>query len=348
MVANEQLAQIDDISEEEVELLEAVGVDRITALARSTPKALLAEMIRANLMLRLLPDEPQEEKVIGWVSQAKRLAGHRLEARLETAKPVQSSATGSIARSLPEAIPISPKVLLKRGIEFAQVPEMQVLELEDSFEEEAPISKQLPVAPPQARSPEPVASVLPAKTEQAIPARFDKSKPQVKRAFDENGKLSAEPANIAPLEGKGRQLINAPRPETNEGKKEHSRSYIRGVLHPRPWQVRIGAMIAIVAIVMAPMVFVALGAILLYPQYWQFIMVVPAISLVAGILYAMFATKPRCRICGQPLFVPKRCFRHVKAHRFPLLGYIVPTSLQLLLFKWFRCIFCGTAIRLKE
>jgi hypothetical protein len=30
------------------------------------------------------------------------------------------------------------------------------------------------------------------------------------------------------------------------------------------------------------------------------------------------------------------------------LGYILPTSFQLLIFHWFRCMYCGTSIRLKE
>jgi hypothetical protein len=70
---------------------------------------------------------------------------------------------------------------------------------------------------------------------------------------------------------------------------------------------------------------------------------------VPGAAYLIWAVGDgRCRICNQLLFVPRRVNKNSKAHHAPLLGYIVPTALHLLVFRWFRCTYCGTAVRVKE
>ena len=56
----------------------------------------------------------------------------------------------------------------------------------------------------------------------------------------------------------------------------------------------------------------------------------------------------KCRICNQRLFVPRRCHKHAKAHHIKFVGYVLPLSVHLLLFHWFRCTYCGTAVRLKK
>ena len=67
-----------------------------------------------------------------------------------------------------------------------------------------------------------------------------------------------------------------------------------------------------------------------------------------GIFYLICTSRAKCPVCGQRQFLPKNTRKNKKAHHFPLLGYIIPTALQALLFKWFRCVHCGTSIRLKE
>jgi hypothetical protein len=57
--------------------------------------------------------------------------------------------------------------------------------------------------------------------------------------------------------------------------------------------------------------------------------------------------RSRCRICSCNLFYSKNCLKNRKAHHIPGIGYVASLSLHLLIFGWFRCMYCGTAIRLR-
>jgi hypothetical protein len=37
-----------------------------------------------------------------------------------------------------------------------------------------------------------------------------------------------------------------------------------------------------------------------------------------------------------------------KAHHIPVLGYVFAVAVHIVLFRWFRCTYCGTPVRLKE
>jgi hypothetical protein len=67
-----------------------------------------------------------------------------------------------------------------------------------------------------------------------------------------------------------------------------------------------------------------------------------------GIAYLIWGLQGKCRICTQKMFVPKICLKNSKAHRIRGLGHIIPVSIHILLFKWFRCPYCGTPVRLKK
>jgi hypothetical protein len=48
------------------------------------------------------------------------------------------------------------------------------------------------------------------------------------------------------------------------------------------------------------------------------------------------------------MYVPKHCLKNRKAHHLPLFGYIGAVALQVMVFKWYNCTFCGTSIRIKK
>jgi hypothetical protein len=68
---------------------------------------------------------------------------------------------------------------------------------------------------------------------------------------------------------------------------------------------------------------------------------------VLGCMQLHFVGRARCRICSCNLFYSKNCLKNRKAHHIPGLGYVASLSLHLLIFGWFRCMYCGTAIRLR-
>ncbi|MEM9480374.1 MAG: hypothetical protein AAGA58_12040 [Verrucomicrobiota bacterium] len=70
--------------------------------------------------------------------------------------------------------------------------------------------------------------------------------------------------------------------------------------------------------------------------------------VVFGIGFLSLANKTRCKVCTCHLFFKKNCFIHNKAHRVPFLGAAGSAALHLILFRWLRCMYCGTAIRLRK
>lgn len=130
-----------------------------------------------------------------------------------------------------------------------------------------------------------------------------------------------------------------------------SRRTRRGVLYPHPWKAIAGA-----AISLAWRVCFAASCILL-PWYIYVNSTVdhrPILEMaiwcgglvLLGCLQLWAIASVRCRICSCHLFHSKRCFKNSKAHRIPGFGHVASLSLHLLLFQWFRCMYCGTAIRL--
>ncbi len=342
MIFSENLTDLPELDSSAIDLLATVGIDKISVLAKSDHEFLRQEMLRANQMLRIRESDPDALEVTRWIGAAQALTGEQA-----VTAPHPRVAQNPVSATVPppkleirSAHAISPKKLIETGIQANEVAVMEIFVTEEELQKEA-----------NAARPTPKPSSTPTIREHKSTPHVKKLDPKSeKKPFSLPANSPSEPSTkeIAPLVGKGRQLINAPKPETNAGKKEHSRSYIRGVLHPQPPKVYLAALVSLFTIPMLPLTFVALGVAAWKKEWWMYCAIVPALALFFGFLYLIIATKPKCRICGQPMFVPKRCFRHVKAHRFPLLGYILPTSLQLLLFKWFRCIYCGTAIRLKE
>ena len=163
------------------------------------------------------------------------------------------------------------------------------------------------------------------------------------------------PADIAPLQKTDFNLVTTTRPETNKGVSPDSRAYIRGVLHPKPAFVWWGALFTLFAQFAVPLGIASMTLLLLKDQKQQAFAWVPAwflgfpISVFTfGILYLTVSHNCSCCICGQKLYVPKRCLKNKKAHRISFLGYIFPIALHTVLFRWFRCSHCGTAMRLKK
>jgi len=336
MLSVHKLEELENLNSKEIELLLAVGIDRIEALSVSQGAVLLPQMRSANGMLRILPELPSEEVLKGWIDSAQTFMG-LTEEELQ-AEMAQAPVVSQVAPVL-EAITVSPKLLIESGITAQEVPAMT-----EFIEEAKSQTKSLVTQPVQEGAHEAHAKVAPysANVQKANAAQV-KLKPQF--SLPDEAQLS-EKSEIQPLEGRGSNLMNAPKAETNKGRDKHSRRYIRGVLHPDPPRVFTAAFITFVALFMFPISIAAMIMVVLqYSTWW---VVVPIVNLVFAALYLIMSSGLKCRICGQPMFMAKRCLRHDKAHRIPLIGYILPTSLHMMIFKWFHCSYCGTAVRLKE
>ncbi len=159
--------------------------------------------------------------------------------------------------------------------------------------------------------------------------------------------ISEEKPQIAPLVSKRKQDVRVSVSKgLNAGKKLHSRTFIRGVLNPHIWRMRISSFITLLMFVLMPASLTALGMVMKTKNLWWF--AVPAVFLVIFFFYLTVASRMKCRVCGQPVFSPKSCRKHIKAHRSRMFGYIIPTSIHMILFHWFRCTYCGTSVRLRK
>jgi hypothetical protein len=130
-----------------------------------------------------------------------------------------------------------------------------------------------------------------------------------------------------------------------------SRWVRRGVVHPRPLHTWLGALVSVVwrlAFVTGIAAFIYLIVHVERPTDYKTEVIEGAIVLaVLACMQLHFAGRSRCRICSCNLFYSKNCLKNRKAHHIPGIGYVASLSLHLLVFGWFRCMYCGTAVRLR-
>jgi hypothetical protein len=214
------------------------------------------------------------------------------------------------------------------------------------------------VAPkPQSRIAAPVSHVRTAEWGEAPKLEIDATRVMGtdSRAATGTRTLASKSAANAAGQNDRVALIRAPRVETNKGKDPNSRRYIRGVLHSHPFSLAVGAMVTLLLGVLLPVAIVSAGLLLLSREVplhfsWvpQWFLAFPLALPLVGVSYLIWGLNGSCRICGQRQFVPRMCLKNSKAHHIPGLGYIVPVALHMLFFRWFRCTYCGTPVRLKK
>ena len=150
-------------------------------------------------------------------------------------------------------------------------------------------------------------------------------------------------------------LMHAPLPSTNKGKNPNSRRYIRGVLHPRPKSLYLGAIATFLIFWLVPASVISAVLLILSSEMsdrfaWvspQLLWIQAALILV-GALYLLYGLSGSCQICNQRLFIYRSHLKNSQAHHVFGLGYVIPLCLHLMVFRWFRCTHCGTPIRLKK
>ena len=129
-----------------------------------------------------------------------------------------------------------------------------------------------------------------------------------------------------------------------------SRLVERGVVHPLPVRLVLSAILLLLskffltALVIIFFVLALTGNIRLVTELIPFFLA----FIPFGIGFLVVASKARCRVCSCPLFYIRLCRKHQAAHYVPLVGIACSTALHLLFFKWMRCMYCGTAIRLRH
>jgi len=371
------LSSISGIGKASLELLEAAGILDAKTLAKAGVEELSSELERANRILGIAKRPPRKDEIEKWIQSARRNLGldedpptPTTKARPAAAEPpaamlVNYEVTEQVRDLLaaaPPAIPLPARQLIEAGLAVSEIPAAILLNRYAGDLEIRVTDRKGPRGIPRSPNLTKTRATTGAYVQIADPmpprlqidttrlrsiADLEQSRPRIPAS-------RAAPDTPAP-ENDRVALIRAPREETNRGRDPRSRWYIRGVLHSHPWSMMFGAVITLLMMVLTVPALIAAALLLLSDLmptvfHWvsPWLLILPCSLPVVGVFYLIYGVKGRCRICNQRLFFPRACLKNSKAHRIPGLGYIIPVCLHMLLFRWFRCTYCGTPVRLKK
>jgi hypothetical protein len=345
------LEKIPGIGKAGLELLEAAGFYNVEALAKAGVDELVNELERANRILKISKRTPAREHIEKWIHTARDLSGVVLVEEIAVVMPVNYELVPKVAAMLasaPFAIPLPARVLVKQQLAVGEIPPAILLnrysgDLEVKVEERA-------ISPKHARPPSQTGNVKLA--EAATRIEIDTSR--IKSIESLAGPAPKNPHGHDAVQDDRVALIRGPRAETNLGKNPNSRRFIRGVLHSHPVAMTTGAVVTLLLFAILPLAIISSVLLLLSDSLPNFrwvpiwLLAFPLSLPILGLAYAIWGQSGSCRICGQKQFVPKVCLKNSKAHHITGLGHIIPTCLHIIVFRWFRCIYCATPVRLKE
>lgn len=313
------LRDIPGLDPEHIGVLEEVGIE--------TPADFV--LMPADLICRAWAEGLPEGTAHPGVAEVEDL---QKAVRQEHAAGPPSGRTPPRSDALPVAEVLSSRELMESGIEASAVPIARILGDPAGPEGHHDSPSPAPAAESRAPAGEPPAPVVRHRT----PAQVVERGPI--------GKAKANP--VPPPEAMHfTSTDERSREETDFERKN------RGMTHKDPGRVMRGAFATLLSNLLT---LVGVGTILT-ALFYEFVTKtqVPA-TLAWGLLgfpaallvYLLVATLPRCRLCGQRLFVPRGCRKHERAHR-SFLGYATTLALHVVCFRWFRCSLCGTKQKLK-
>lgn len=353
------------------ELLEVAGFLDVEALAKAGVDDLVGALEKANDILKISNKTPTRCTVQKWVESAREITGTDVEEAQEERRqmPVNYEGNPEVATMLaaaPCAIPLPGKVMMENRLAVADVPPAILLnrysgdlEVRVNDRDESPVRRDTsaPASKGSSETPtRPIASGNVQRAEQESRLDIDTSRVKTFEEFSEMPKQRMKPSGRPTVDNDRIALLRAPREETNRGRDPKSRWYIRGVLHTHPFGMALGAVVTLLLIAVVPAAIISAVLLFVSDQFpgsipWdvpKWLLAFPLALPVCGLLYLFYGLGGKCRICGQRQFWPRHCRKNSKAHYVPGLGYIVPVSFHMLIFKWFRCTYCGTPVRLKK
>ena len=346
------LRSIPGIGKASLELLEAAGFPDAESLAKAGVDELAHELERANRILQISKRAPARGNVVKWIASARDLTGIVENTTVAATMPVNHEISPQVVSMLataPFAIPLPAKFLVEQQLAVGDIPAAILLN-RYSGDLEVKIDDRVPGLKPA----RPVVSSNNVKIAETSGTRMVIDNSRIKSTETLAG-AAVRPSAPTVKNDDRVALIRGPRVETNKGRDPQSRRYVRGVLHSHPVSLSAGAVLTLLLGAMLPLSIVSAGLLLLSSEVpvhfgWvpKWLLVFPASLPVLGLAWLIWGMHGSCRICGQKLFVPRMCLKNSKAHHLFGLGHVIPVCLHMLLFRWFRCTYCGTPVRLKK
>ena len=338
-----RLSSITQINSSSLELLEAAGFLDLDSLARVNAASLIQELEKANKVLRITDSFPTHHDINEWIAVARERTGFTMEepVLVNSENLLEGDAAPTEASF---AIPIPVRLLVDKQVSIDDIP--QGVPLDQAMGDGGIKGADL-VSPRKISGQTGPLNHVKIGDITSPRLEIDNSRIKSMPTLSDPSRSSVHADRIA--------LICAPLKETNRGRNPESRRYIRGVLHSHPLRIGISACVTLGLYLLVPSAFISALLLLLSTQapkyfFWvpKSILVFPASLPFFGIAYLIWGFGSNCRICSQKLFIHRTCLKNSKAHHRPGLGYILPLCIHIILFKWFRCTYCGTPVRLKK
>ncbi len=381
-----KLQDIIELPSNAAELLEAIGYLDDEDLRDANVEELLEELVKANEKLKIMPQNPTKKNVEKWRRDLGGISDKTIDKDADagdvdnvekSTSPVdildsmaeegefgddsdddsdEGEDEGEDAHSIdldpsivnfeedpevqemlsisPKAMTLDPSLIRRHKLAVADIPE-GILLTQCEGEVEINVMTTARMAEAQQREAE-------SKRTGLMASRI--------RSFDD---LENAEHHIKPLDkGTPKESVSTSR-ALNEGLRPESRRFVRGVLHPNPMSVRVSAFFAVLVQLLLAANFIGIPWLLIHEHLSGDSMLWWVVGLASGLIlsalcYLFWGLSARCRVCGQRQFAPKKCLKNKKAHHIPLIGYILPTALHAVFFKWFYCAYCGTAVRLRK
>jgi len=351
-----KLEKIVALPADALELLGAMGYQELADFGNANTDKLIAELNQANKLLGVMSEIPAKQILEEWQQLA--LAHQEASAEKDPAPAVASEgdAVEQEAQDLsedeinleqdsgilemlaisPEARPLDPESMAQRKLLSDELPEGVLLN--------------------QCRGKIKINVMTSLRRANAHLRRRDEVKriglkASRIRSFED---LRKEQPSMSPS-AKGVSDEEVARIESlNAGTHPKSRRFIKGVPHSKPASIRLAALSSVMMAVFLALGLVGVPVLLISQVYFGMEnLILSALGLLAALLvsilfYLLFGLRAHCQVCSQRPFILKKCAKHQKAHHVWGVGYIVPTALHALFYKWFYCTYCGTAIRLKK
>jgi hypothetical protein len=351
------LTDIPGIEESSLELLEAAGFLDCESLARAGVSQLTSEMERANGILKIAEHPPTMEQVGQLIRSARDIIGEENTAPAEeVTMPVNFEMLPSVDEMLegaPCAIPFPGRWLAESDITVSEIQPGILLnrckgDIEIRIEDQAATIHDSPK--------------VSLNQYVHVAGKPDSSKPRIDLAklktIDQVAPLQkADLPATAPKSTlvDAMDLLSVEEDASSKNGYNKPRRGIRGVPHSDPWAIRLGAIVTLGMLVTITLAVVAAPLLLLSdrnPESFHWVrpwwIIFPLLTPAMAFFWLVWGCSCSCRICRQRLFMPKTHRKNKKAHHIPLVGYIIPLILHLLIFQWFRCTHCGTPVRLKK
>ncbi len=331
-----------------IELLEAAGYLDAKTIASQKIADITSELAKANNVLNIIDEEPNIAIVTEWLKPLEQEFENLTESEFSPppAQQTKSSIQPKPRLASPQsntqsanftsqketsstkfAIPIAENYIQENKINLEELPSGKILTPSNTNSNQNPQNAQTKL--------------------------FDNSSAK-KQALDKSRILKMETfhkegGRVAPMQKpEVNNLTRTTKRSTNEGVNPESRFFIKGVLHKNSFRFKTGCLFFLLAKSLIITAFLITPLVILDKEKFHWAVWAPLLAVIGTLILLTAAQRAQCPICNQKQFAIKKCLKHRHAHRWPIVGYMLPTALHALTFKWFKCIFCGTSVRLKE